>query len=130
MSMIDDEGVSNTSSNEHFEDVAQARLSRRHFLTGGVATAAAMSLGGLEALLRAVPVAAQEGEEAEADSRRSGPKPRLRPQPLSRKQFKKIVMVLTGHSVHIILGRHLGPRCLSQLFSPLRRAKQFQDPSR
>lgn len=60
MSIIDDEGTSNHSGNEHFQDIVQVRLSRRSFLTGGVATAAAMSLGGLEALLKAVPASAQE----------------------------------------------------------------------
>jgi len=65
MSIIDDEGVSNTSSNEHFQDIVDTRLSRRNFLTGGLATAAAVSLGGVEALLNAVPTAAQEIEEAE-----------------------------------------------------------------
>lgn len=65
MSIIDDEGVSNQSENEHFQDVLDARLSRRGFLTGGFATAAAVSLGGVEALLEAVPSAAQETEEAE-----------------------------------------------------------------
>lgn len=63
MSMIDDEGVSNPSNNEHFEDVLSARLSRRGFLTGGMATAAAVSLGGVEALLKAVPASAQEIDE-------------------------------------------------------------------
>ena len=65
MSIIDDEGVSNTSGNEHFQDIVDTRLSRRNFLTGGLATAAAVSLGGVEALLKAVPAAAQEIEEAE-----------------------------------------------------------------
>ncbi len=65
MSIIDDEGVSNTSGNEHFQDIVDTRLSRRNFLTGGLATAAAVSLGGVEALLNAVPTAAQEIEEAE-----------------------------------------------------------------
>ncbi|TKB63401.1 MAG: PhoX family phosphatase [Nitrospira sp.] len=65
MSIIDDEGVSNTSGNEHFQDIVDTRLSRRNFLTGGLATAAAVSLGGVEALLNAVPAAAQETEEAE-----------------------------------------------------------------
>lgn len=60
MSIIDDEGVSNASGNEHFQDIVQARLSRRSFLTGGVAAAAAVSLDGLEALLRAVPTSAQQ----------------------------------------------------------------------
>ena len=65
MSIIDDEGVSNTSGKEHFQDIVDSRLSRRNFLTGGLATAAAVSLGGVEALLNAVPAAAQEIEEAE-----------------------------------------------------------------
>ena len=65
MSIIDDEGVSNTSGNEHFQDVVDTRLSRRSLLTGGFAAAAAASLGGVEALLNAVPAAAQETEEAE-----------------------------------------------------------------
>lgn len=65
MSIIDDEGVSNTSGNEHFQDIVDTRLSRRNFLTGGLATAAAVSLSGVEALLKAVPAAAQEIEEAE-----------------------------------------------------------------
>lgn len=65
MSIIDDEGVSNTSGNEQFQDIVNARLSRRNFLTGGLATAAAASLGGVEALLKAVPAAAQEIEDAE-----------------------------------------------------------------
>lgn len=63
MSIIDDEGTSNPSGNEHFQDIVQARLSRRNFLTGGVATAAAMSLGGLEALFKAVPASAQDFAE-------------------------------------------------------------------
>lgn len=65
MSSIDDEGVSNTSGNEHFQDIVDTRLSRRSLLTGGFTAAAVMSLGGLEALLKAVPAAAQETEEAE-----------------------------------------------------------------
>ncbi len=65
MAIIDDEGVSNQSENEHFQDVLDARLSRRGFLTGGFATAAAVSLGGVEALLKAVPASAQETEEAD-----------------------------------------------------------------
>ncbi len=73
MSIIDDEGVSNTSGNEHFQDIVDTRLSRRSFLTGGFAAAAAASLGGVEALLKAVPAAAQETEEAEdADERGEG----------------------------------------------------------
>ena len=73
MSIIDDEGVSNTSGNEHFQDVLDARLSRRGFLTGGLATATTVALGGVEALLQAVPAAAQETEDAEdTDARIEG----------------------------------------------------------
>lgn len=68
MSMIDDEGVSNQSDNEHFQDVMEARLSRRGFLTGGMATAAAVSLGGIEALLKAVPASAQDDADESEDS--------------------------------------------------------------
>ena len=68
MSMIDDEGVSNQSGNEHFQDVMDARLSRRGFLTGGMATAAAVSLGGIEALLKAVPASAQDDTDESEDS--------------------------------------------------------------
>ncbi|MDP3092206.1 MAG: PhoX family phosphatase [Nitrospira sp.] len=68
MSMIDDEGVSNQSGNEHFQDVMDARLSRRGFLTGGMATAAAVSLGGIEALLKAVPASAQESADDSVES--------------------------------------------------------------
>lgn len=48
MSMIDDDNVSNTSGNEHFQNIVHARLSRRGFLAGGFAAAAAASLGGVE----------------------------------------------------------------------------------
>ncbi len=76
MAMIDDEGVSNQSENEHFQDVLDARLSRRGFLTGGFATAAAVSLGGVEALLKAVPASAQETEEADdTEARIEGRRP-------------------------------------------------------
>ncbi|MFY4727630.1 PhoX family protein [Nitrospira sp. BLG_2] len=69
MSIIDDEG-SNSSDNEHFQDIVNACLSRRDFLTGGIAAAAAASLGGLEALLKAVPVSAQEtGEDTDDEEK-------------------------------------------------------------
>ncbi len=79
MSNIDDEGVSNQSENEHFQDVLDARLSRRGFLTGGFATAAAVSLGGVEALLNAVPAAAQETEEADGPEEAGDGRGRRRP---------------------------------------------------
>jgi secreted PhoX family phosphatase len=79
MSIIDDEGVSNTSGNEHFQDIVNARLSRRSFLTGGFAAAAAASLGGVEAILKAVPASAQETEEADDTDTRIGGRKGRRP---------------------------------------------------
>ena len=57
MRNIDDE-VSNTSNNQTFQEVVDARMSRRRFLGSGLATAAAFSLGGVSALLKAVPASA------------------------------------------------------------------------
>jgi uncharacterized protein len=57
MRNIDDE-VSNTSNNQTFQEVVDARMSRRRFLGSGLTTAAAFSLGGVSALLKAVPVSA------------------------------------------------------------------------
>jgi secreted PhoX family phosphatase len=58
MSNIDDDIVSNFSGNETFEEVLQKRLSRRDVLGGGVATAVTTALGGVGALLSAVPAEA------------------------------------------------------------------------
>jgi secreted PhoX family phosphatase len=60
--MRDDDSISNPSKNEHFKEIVAARLSRRSFLGGGLATAA-LALGGVSSLLEAVP--------ARADGRRS-----------------------------------------------------------
>ena len=68
----DDDNGCNTSGNEHFQDVLDARLSRRGFLTGGVVTAAAMSLGGIEALLKAVPASAQETDDEAKETDEQG----------------------------------------------------------
>jgi hypothetical protein len=57
--MRDDDNVRNNSNNRTFQEVVEARVSRRGFLEGGLATAAAVSLGGVSALLKAVPAAAQ-----------------------------------------------------------------------
>jgi uncharacterized protein len=57
--MRDEDNVSNNSNNRTFEEVVEARVSRRGFLGGGLATAAAVSLGGVSALLKAVPASAQ-----------------------------------------------------------------------
>jgi secreted PhoX family phosphatase len=59
--MTDDDSVSNTSGNETFEQVVATRMSRRGFLGGAMAAAAAASLGGLGSLLDAVPARAQGG---------------------------------------------------------------------
>jgi hypothetical protein len=59
--MKGDDGVSNFSSNETFEEIAQERLSRRSVLGGGVASAVAASLGGVGSLLQAVPADALNG---------------------------------------------------------------------
>lgn len=61
MANNDDDMVSNSSNNETFEEVIAARVSRRSFLGGGLAVAAASSLGGVSALMSAVPAAAQPG---------------------------------------------------------------------
>ncbi len=51
--------ICNSSRNRTFQEVVDARLSRRGFLGGGLATAATVSLGGIGALLDAVPVSAK-----------------------------------------------------------------------
>jgi hypothetical protein len=59
-SMHDEDKISNNSSNRTFQEVVEARVSRRSFLGSGLATAAALSFGGIDALLRAVPASAQD----------------------------------------------------------------------
>jgi uncharacterized protein len=51
--------ICNSSSNPTFQEIVDARLSRRNFLGGGLATAATVSLGGVGVLLDAVPVSAR-----------------------------------------------------------------------
>ncbi|MCS6946580.1 MAG: PhoX family phosphatase [Steroidobacteraceae bacterium] len=65
MSIVDDDIESNVSGNPSFEQIIATRLSRRGVLGGGVAAAVTASLGGVGALLHAVPAAAR------------GPRPRL-----------------------------------------------------
>lgn len=79
MNHSDDDNDCNTSGNEHFQDVLNVSLSRRGFLTGGLVTAAAMSLGGVEALLKAVPASAQENDDEirETDEQGERRRPRL-----------------------------------------------------
>jgi secreted PhoX family phosphatase len=54
-----DDDVCNKSNNQTFQEVVDARISRRGFLGSGLATAATLSLGGVSALLKAVPASAQ-----------------------------------------------------------------------
>ncbi|MDO9116922.1 MAG: PhoX family phosphatase [Nitrospira sp.] len=104
MSIIDDEGGSNQSSNEHFQDVLDARLSRRGFITGGIATVAAVSLGGVEALLKAVPASADEGAEeagqADEDGGRRRPVLGFESVPVSSADT---VVVPKGYSAEVLI---------------------------
>lgn len=59
MSNVDDDNVSNSSDNATFEQVVADRMSRRGFLGGGLAAAAAVSLGSVGELLKAVPASAK-----------------------------------------------------------------------
>ena len=56
--MKDDDSVSNNSNNQTFQEIVEARVARRGFLGGGLATAA-LTLGGVSALLEAVPASAK-----------------------------------------------------------------------
>jgi uncharacterized protein len=58
MSGIDDGVINNASSNETFEEVLSARLTRRQVVGTGTAAAAVASLGGVGSLLAAVPAEA------------------------------------------------------------------------
>jgi hypothetical protein len=51
--------ICNRSGNTTFQEVIEARLSRRGFLSGGLTMAATVSLGGVGALLDAVPLSAK-----------------------------------------------------------------------
>ena len=61
--MKDEDIVSNRSNNPSFEEIIEARLSRRGFLGGSLAATATIALGGVSALLKAVPAAAQKNGE-------------------------------------------------------------------
>jgi secreted PhoX family phosphatase len=65
MARNDDGMVSNDSKNETFHQVVAARLSRRGFMSGGLATIAVASLGGVSTLLQAVPASAKGREPLE-----------------------------------------------------------------
>ena len=58
MANFDDDNGTNESNNETFEQVLDARLSRRGFLEGGLTAAAGITLGGASALLKSVPASA------------------------------------------------------------------------
>ena len=58
MANFDDDNGTNESNNETFQQVIDARLSRRGFLGGGLTAAAGITLGGASALLQSVPVSA------------------------------------------------------------------------
>jgi secreted PhoX family phosphatase len=62
MTNNDDDNVSNNSGNPTFQEIIEARLSRRGFLGSGLAAAAAFSLSGVDALLRAVPASAKPNQ--------------------------------------------------------------------
>jgi uncharacterized protein len=62
MADFEDENGSNSSNNETFQHVIDARLSRRGFLGNSVAAAAGLSLTGAGALLKAVPASAHGRE--------------------------------------------------------------------
>ena len=59
MTNNDDDNGSNNSGNRTFQEVIEARVSRRAFLGSGLAAAAAFSLSGVHSLLKAVPAEAQ-----------------------------------------------------------------------
>jgi secreted PhoX family phosphatase len=73
MTMLDDEPVSNPSSNPTLEEVASARFSRRGMIKGGLAAAAgATALSGADTLARALPVSASGGGYGSRDGRHDG----------------------------------------------------------
>ena len=63
MSVVEDEGVVNTSSNETFREVVDARMSRRGLIGGSIASAAVLS--GVGSLVSAVPARAHDDDDDE-----------------------------------------------------------------
>jgi secreted PhoX family phosphatase len=59
MAVDNDDMISNRSDNPTFEEIITARVSRRDLLGGGLAAVAATALGGVGALLEAVPAEAR-----------------------------------------------------------------------
>lgn len=66
MSVVDDNIISNCSKNSTFDEVVAERISRRGFLGGmfAVGAGAAVTLGGVESLLAAVPAKTRAGSTA------------------------------------------------------------------
>jgi len=64
MSQVDDDIVSNFSGNSSIHDVVARQVSRRSVLGGGAASAAIAAVGGIGALLRAVPATAGQARTA------------------------------------------------------------------
>ncbi len=64
MANIDDDGISNISDNETFDEVAALRFSRRSFIGGGLTAMALASLSGVGSLLSAVPASAKANHAA------------------------------------------------------------------
>ena len=58
MSQVDDDHICNSSNNTSFEQIVEARMSRRAAIGGGVATAVTATVGSVGALLNAVPAEA------------------------------------------------------------------------
>jgi uncharacterized protein len=70
--IVDDDGVSNPSTNDAFEDIVRARFSRRGLMRTGLGAAAAtVALTGTDALVRAVPAA--RADDGPDNQRRRGP---------------------------------------------------------
>ncbi len=55
MSHDNDDSICNSSNNETFQEVVNQRVSRRNFIGGGLAAAGFVSMGGVGALLNAMP---------------------------------------------------------------------------
>jgi secreted PhoX family phosphatase len=105
MSVVDDDIISNVSSNPTFEQVLQARVSRRSVLGGGVTGAAAAvsaSLGGVGALLSAVPAEANGGRRPRLGFEGIPPAAWTTPGPVGGGEFDKIV-VPQGYTAEVLI---------------------------
>jgi secreted PhoX family phosphatase len=95
MSQVDDDIVSNFSNNPTFDEIVEARLSRRAAIGGGVATAIT-ALGGVGALLDAVPA---EAKHSGSMGRR---RPRLGFQAIPVSTADKVV-VPPGYTAEVLI---------------------------